>query len=106
MDAYRLHGLVVIDDEHKVVGVISQSDLLRVRALGDWPQLTELAVSHMMTMPAITVSIDASLDEAAKIMKGRRIHRLVVIGADHTTPVGVLSVSDLVHRMTGEEGPA
>jgi CBS domain-containing protein len=106
MDAYRVHGLPVVDAERNVVGVLSQTDLLRVRSVEHlWSGLTGLAVRHVMTAPAITVSIDASLDEAAKIMKSRRVHRLVVIGSDAVTPVGLLSVTDIVHVMAAEGSP-
>ena len=103
MDAHRVHGLPVVDEQRNVVGIISQTDLLRVRSIEHlWSGLTGLAVRHLMTTPAITVSIDATLDDAAKLMKGHRIHRLVVLGPDGVTPVGILSVTDLVHVMAGE----
>ena len=106
MDAHRVHGLPVVDEDRNVVGILSQTDLLRVRSIENlWPGLVGLAVRHLMTTPAITVSVSASLDEAAKIMKGRRIHRLIVIGSDGCTPVGMISVSDLVHVMAAEEAP-
>jgi CBS domain-containing protein len=106
MDAHRVHGLAVIDEERNVVGVLSQSDLLRVRAMVHlWSGLTGLAVRHVMTTPALTISAHDTLDEAARIMKGRRVHRLVVMGSDGKTPVGMLSVSDLVHVMAGEKAP-
>jgi len=104
MDAHRLHGLVVVDDERRVVGVVSQTDLLRVRSVDDSAsRYTRSAVRHVMTSPAITVSVDTSLQDAAKLMRGRRVHRLVVVGPDGSTPVGILSVSDLVHVMAAEE---
>jgi CBS domain-containing protein len=103
MDVHHIHGLPVVDAERNVVGVLSQTDLLRVRSIEHlWAGLASLAVRHIMTTPAITVSIDATLDEAARLMKGHRIHRLVVVGADDSSPVGLLSVSDLIHVMAAE----
>ena len=105
MDAHRVHGLVVIDDDLAAVGVLSQTDLLRTRAVEHlWTHLRGLAVRHVMTAPAITIGLHASLDEAATLMEERGVHRLVVVGPDGATPVGVLSVSDLVHVMAGPEG--
>jgi CBS domain-containing protein len=106
MDAHRVHGLPVVDAARNVVGVLSQTDLLRVRSMEHlWSGLTGLAVRHVMTAPAITISVNATLDDAAKLMKGKRVHRLVVLGSDGATPVGMLSVSDLVHVMAGEKAP-
>jgi CBS domain-containing protein len=101
MDFYRISGLPVVDWEGNLVGVISQTDLLHARtteALWNvWPGLT---VRHLMTRPAVTVTPDVSVEEAARIMEERRIHRLVVATADGDTPIGVLSVSDLVRAMS------
>jgi len=106
MDAHRVHGLAVIDDDRKVIGVLSQTDLLRIRSMVHlWSGLTGLAVRHVMTTPALTVSVNDSLDDAARVMKGKRVHRLVVLGSDGETPVGMLSVTDLIHVMAGEKAP-
>ena len=103
MDAHKIHGLPVVDSSGAVVGVLSQTDLLRARVVEHlWTNLRGLAVRHVMTAPAITVALHATLDEAAELMEQRRVHRLVVVGSDGTTPVGILSVSDLVHVMAAE----
>ncbi len=104
MDFYRVSGLPVIDWDGRLVGVISQTDLLHARGVerlwGSWPGLT---VRHLMTEPAVSVRADTTLNDAAQLMEDLRIHRLVVVASDDETPVGVLSVSDLVHDMaTGD----
>ena len=103
MDAHRVHGLPVVDSRGGLVGVLSQTDLLRARVVEHlWTNLRGLAVRHVMTAPAITIGLHASLDDAAELMEQKRVHRLVVIGPDGTTPVGMLSVTDLVHVMANE----
>lgn len=103
LDAHRVHGLPVVDQAGAVVGVLSQTDLLRAQVVEHlWTSLRGLAVRHVMTAPAITITVHASLDDAAELMEQRRVHRLVVVGPDGVTPVGVLSVSDLVHVMAAE----
>ncbi len=100
MDFYRVSGLPVVDRDGALVGVVSQMDLLHARtteALWDaWPGL---AVRHLMSHPALTITPDVSLEEAAQLMEERRVHRLVVVANDGETPIGVLSVSDLVRSM-------
>jgi CBS domain-containing protein len=58
----------------------------------NWPGL---AVGQVMTKPALTISATARLEEAAKLMEERRVHRLVVTD-DAATPIGIISTSDLV----------
>ena len=96
LDSRKITGLPVIDGAGCLVGVLSQTDLVRARAnphlVSNWPGL---AVSQIMTKPALTVSATASLEEAARLMEERRVHRLVVTDAT-ATPIGIISTSDLV----------
>jgi CBS domain-containing protein len=102
MDFYRISGLPVVDWEGSLVGVLSQTDLLHARTTEAlWGAWSALTVRHLMTHPAVAVTSDVSVEDAARLMEERRIHRLVVIGADGETPIGLLSVSDLVRSMGG-----
>ena len=93
----RVSGLPVVDRDGHLVGVVSQTDIVRAHASGQsleaWPGL---AVRHLMTAPAITIRIDASLVDAARRMEDRHVHRLVVVASDDRTPIGVVSTLDLV----------
>lgn len=100
LDTYHISGVPVVDRDGDLVGVLSQTDLLRARAVDHlWRALPGLAVRHLMTSPAVTVTEAASLNEATALMEKRQIHRLVVVAEDGRRPVGVLSVSDVVHEM-------
>ena len=100
MEFYRISGLPVIDQDGQLVGVISQTDLLHARTTEAlwhaWPGLT---VKHLMSRPAICISSDTTIEEAARLMERLRIHRLVVTGSDGESAIGVLSVTDLVRSM-------
>lgn len=105
MDRHHVHGLPVVDAGGALVGVLSQTDLNRARSTeylwAGWPGL---AVRHLMTSPAITVHRSTPLLVAARRMEEEHIHRLVVVEeGDETTPVGVLSMTDLIHALVGEE---
>ena len=86
----------MLDASGALVGVLSQTDLVRVRAnqqyVQNWPGLP---VGRIMTAPALTISVTAGIEEAARVMDERRVHRLVVTD-DAATPVGIISASDLV----------
>lgn len=106
MEQHRVHGLPVVDTLDRLVGVVSQTDLLRARATeylwANWPGL---AVRHLMTTPALTVHASASLEVAAQRMERYRVHRLVVVNEqDEARPIGVVSTTDLVRTMVrGDE---
>ena len=96
LDSQKITGLPVLDASGALVGVLSQTDLVRARAnqefVQNWPGLP---VGQIMTKPALTISVTSSLEEAARVMDGRRVHRLVVTDGA-ATPIGIISASDLV----------
>jgi CBS domain-containing protein len=107
MDFYRVSGLPVCDASGSLVGVLSQTDVIRARATEQlwqaWPGLT---ARHLMSHPALTVRLDTPLVDAARRMEEIGIHRLVVVESDGITPIGVLSMTDLVHWIAAQsEGP-
>jgi CBS domain-containing protein len=105
LEQHRIHGLPVVDDTGALVGVVSQTDMVRARTTEQlWTRWRGLKVRHLMTSPALTVSADATLADAAQWMEANRVHRLVVVGADGTSPVGILSTSDIVRAMVSEIG--
>ena len=105
MDTFDVTGLPVVDDEGGVVGVISQMDLVRAAATRHlWSGWPGLVVRHLMTAPAITVTPETSLEDAARLMEREHIHRLVVVGLGGRTPIGVLSLTDLVRRLVEDDG--
>ena len=99
MRDYRITGLPVIDDGGRLVGVISQTDLLylalpTVQALIRHRE-SGIRIGEVMSVPAMTVDVTATLGEAARMMHRNHLHRLVVIDAAGR-PVGVLSSMDFV----------
>ena len=94
---YHIGGLPVVDLSGALVGVVSQTDLVRLWASpiapSEWPNLL---VRDVMTRPAVTVRGSASLKEAARLMTERDVGRLVVVGDESETALGVISDSDLV----------
>ena len=101
LDRHHISGLPVVDGSGSLVGVLSQTDLVRARSTqylwANWPGL---AVRHLMTSPAITVHRSTPLVLAASRMEHQHIHRLVVVADDdETLPIGVLSMTDLVHAI-------
>jgi CBS domain-containing protein len=97
---YDVSGLPVVDRGGAVIGVISQTDIVRLRA-GSMPTSGwhGLLVRDLMTHPAITVRASASLHEAARLMTEHHVHRLVVVAKRDGGPIGVISESDVVREI-------
>lgn len=101
LDRHHISGAPVVDASGSLVGVLSQTDLVRARSTeylwANWPGL---AVRHLMTSPAVTVHRSTPIVIAAARMERHHIHRLVVVADDDATlPIGILSTTDLVHAI-------
>ena len=107
MDRQHVHGLPVVDATGALIGVLSQTDLNRARSTEYlWVNWPGLAVRHLMTSPAVTIHRSTPLIVAARKMEQHQIHRLVVVeDGDETSPIGVLSMTDLIHALASETSP-
>lgn len=86
------------------MSVISDMDLLKVVGKDDWENLP--AESSIMSTHMETVKPTSTIGEAAKMIRNKRIHRLLIfsqrgVGASQR-PIGILSASDIVKEMARE----
>lgn len=99
MRRHHVTGLPVVDEAGRLVGVISQTDILFL----DVPEVRALIrgrahgvrVGEVMSAPPVTIDAVASVQDAAIRMHTESIHRLVAVD-DHGRPVGVISAMDFV----------
>ena len=94
-----LSGVAVIGNDGVAVGVISDMDILKVIGKDNWENIT---AESIMTSNIQKIRPICTLGEAAKIMREKSIHRLLVfsesgVGASHR-PIGILSASDIVRE--------
>ena len=94
---YDIGGLPVVDSTGRLIGVVSQTDLLGYWAsVGSSSGSDAVLARDVMTQPAVTIRGSASLREAAQLMTERHVARLVVVGDDTDIPLGLISDSDLM----------
>ncbi|AMV39705.1 CBS domain-containing protein [Planctomyces sp. SH-PL62] len=89
-------SLPVVDAEGKLVGVLSERDVLRL-AHHRGEGFGRLLVSDVMTCNPSTCRVDDSVDEVMGLMSERRIAKVPVLEAGSL--VGVISVGDVVKLM-------
>ena len=103
LEENEISGVPVVDEDGLLVGVLSESDLVRARATEHlWSRWSGLAVRHLMHTPVLTADRGMGLEEAATLMERAHVHRLVVVAEDQQTPVGIISTSDIVRAIVGE----
>ena len=100
LEENEVSGLPVVDRDGVLVGVISQTDIVRARAVAHlWHRWPGLRVRHLMHAPALTADRSMNMEEAAQLMERAHVHRLVVVDDDQLTPIGIISTTDLVRAL-------
>ncbi|MFD7976326.1 CBS domain-containing protein [Streptomyces sp. NPDC059071] len=83
---HDISGIPVVDDDDRVVGVVSESDLLARH---------ELTAGDLMTSPAVTVHAEETVADAARLMVRRGVERLPVVDVEERL-VGIVTRRDLL----------
>ena len=83
----KISGLPVVDDCGKVVGVLSEADVLTARKTS--------SVKTVMSPEPICIGPDASIKDAAKELAAKKIKRALVLKEDGSL-WGVVSRSDVI----------
>jgi CBS domain-containing protein len=106
---FRVSACPVVDSSGRVIGVVSEADLLykvadcelppgliRLRwKLGEESKITAVTAGQLMTAPAVTIHSDAPVQVAARVMRDRQLKRLPVVGARGEL-IGIVSRVDLL----------
>jgi CBS-domain-containing membrane protein len=104
---YRVSALPVVDDAGRVIGVVSDADLLAKKALADPGVMAEmlhrkdvrkaegLTAGDLMTHPAVTAAPGDPVEQAARMMHFMRVKRLPVVNSGGQL-VGIVSRSDVL----------
>ncbi|MFJ2238034.1 CBS domain-containing protein [Streptomyces sp. NPDC087859] len=103
LDQWKVSAVPVLAGEGRVVGVVSEADLLPKEEVrdSDDAEFAERAkagavtAGELMSAPAVTVHADATVAEAARIMARRHVKRLPVVDRIGILQ-GVVSRSDLL----------
>ncbi|MFH8838434.1 CBS domain-containing protein [Streptomyces sp. NPDC017868] len=95
MRRWGVSAVPVLSAEGRVVGVVSEADILGKVPGEDRDGAGSVTAGSLMSAPAVTVPRDATIAGAARLMGRGRLKRLPVVDEDGR-PVGVVSRGDLL----------
>ncbi|NUP17526.1 MAG: CBS domain-containing protein [Streptomyces sp.] len=109
MQDWKVSALPVLEGEGRVVGVVSEADLLpkeefrdsdpdrytQLRRLSDLAKAGAMTAEELMTSPALTTGPDSTLAQAARIMAHAKVKRLPVVNRLGMLE-GIVSRADLL----------
>ena len=94
MKAKKIGSLFITDAAAKMVGIVTESDIVRKVVGGDRiPYVTK--AGEVMSSPLITIDIEESVYRAQELMDQKHILHLAVLEKDQI--VGMVSIRDLIH---------
>ncbi|MEK6673749.1 MAG: CBS domain-containing protein [Nitrospirota bacterium] len=107
----RVSGLPVVDEENRVIGVLSEADLLHMAGIEKGHSFRDIfkhllgepfpkhragsRVRDIMTSPAITTTPGADIREVAVMLDEKRIKRLPVVDENNKL-IGIISRGDII----------
>jgi CBS domain-containing protein len=122
----RISGLPVIDKDGRLVGMVTEGDLLRRVETGtrhrrarwlefllgpgrlaeEYTRTHGRKVNDVMTTEPLSVAEDAALEEIVKLMEKRQIKRVPVVRGEQI--IGIVTRANLLHALAGvsREAPA
>ena len=106
---FRVSAFPVLDNDNRVVGVVSEADLLAKEALEysahgvaggilhsrERAKAAAVTAADLMTKPAVTIGPDETVSHAARLMYSRKVKRLPVVD-DRGRLVGIVSRADVL----------
>lgn len=112
---HRISGIPVVDSKGKVIGLLSESDIIfreihhephLVEKLGDMilprtiraSDRTGSTAGEIMTSPAITAREDAPIKDLIRPITEKKIKRIIIVDMENR-PVGIVSRIDIVKAL-------
>jgi len=92
MERHKI-GSVVIVENRRVVGILTERDFVRIVKQGI--MLGRDRAKHHMTKPVVTVQSDASVADIIKLIRKKHVRHLPVLGKNRRL-VGIIGSRDLV----------
>lgn len=84
----------IIDNSNKIIGIVTEKDLIREvcskNILAD-----TLTAAKMMSSPLITISKNSTINDAAKLMVEKKIKHLAIY--ENNDIIGIVTTSDLIN---------
>ncbi|NTU62472.1 MAG: CBS domain-containing protein [Chloroflexi bacterium] len=95
----RIRRLPVVDAEDHIVGVVTRNMLEQFLAKAPSPGVMKRqhSIDQVMVSPALTVSPDYPLEEAARLMVANKIGSLPVV--DHGKLIGIITETDIFKQL-------
>ncbi|PIZ71491.1 hypothetical protein COY07_04860 [Candidatus Peregrinibacteria bacterium CG_4_10_14_0_2_um_filter_43_11] len=121
MDSHGILSVPIVDESNVVVGIVTESNLIKhfttlknpqgIHLLGSMVYLEDLTafneklkdhcsevVADLMSNPVVTISPEATLLDALNLMTEEKVNRLPVVDEGHHL-MGIITRTDVLHQL-------
>ncbi|MDH4097331.1 MAG: CBS domain-containing protein [Nitrospira sp.] len=98
--ANRKIGSLLVEHDRHIVGIVTESDIVR-KVVGTDQKPSVFPIGAIMSTPVIGIDEEGPITEAADLMHRHGVRHLLVRNAG--TVVGVLSVRDLLRPVSTDD---
>jgi IMP dehydrogenase len=92
MGEYKISGVPVVDEEMKLIGIITNRDMRFIK------DLSSLKVKDVMTpAPLVTAKEGITLEEAAEVLKKHKVEKLPIVD-DNQVLKGLVTIKDILKK--------
>ncbi len=104
LEKHHIGAIVIVDEQHRVLGIVSERDIVRILATHGAGVLNEPVTGHM-TRNVVVCSEHHSIDWLMEQMTVRRFRHIPV--AENERLAGIVSIGDVVkHKLALAESEA
>ena len=103
MSEYRVSSVILTDGQDKIVGIITERDLVREICAKDLLSSKTPVTSVMYNLlPLITIGKNSSIEQAATMMIKNGVRHLPVVAEDEKNPnhiIGMITTTDIARHL-------
>ena len=90
----RVSSVSIIDNDNKIIGIVTEKDLIREVCAKNILANT-LTAAKVMSSPLITISKNSSINDATKLMVEKKIKHLAI--HENNDVIGIVTTYDLIN---------
>jgi signal-transduction protein with cAMP-binding, CBS, and nucleotidyltransferase domain len=94
MSDRNVSSLVVLDNNGRAIGIITERDLVRRVCTKDVSS-SSMSVENVISSPVKAVSPETPVDDVADVMVSNKVRHVLIVDKNQK-PVGVISATDIV----------
>ena len=92
----RISSVVIIDNNDKIIGIVTEKDLIKEVCAKNL-LATTLTAAKVMSSPLITISKNSTINDATKLMVEKKIKHLAI--HENNDIIGILTTYDLINLL-------